>query len=323
MRFPISSAIVALALSGCVEPQAAGPSPRSAEMSSDDLEPATTQMTSGRSGADRDPAVSRDGQTLFYASTAHGELYDLYCKSVGANTTTRLTNGPGDKRFPRVSPTNARMIAYCSNERGSWDLCLMADYVDAPSKVVILSDPDSDNLHPSWSPDGKKIVYCSNHDRAAGDWVLKIKDLSTGKTTVLEDVDGLLPDWSPAGDRIVFQRMKRRDDWLSSIWTLDLENGAARNVTSIFASDDWAAINPAWSPDGKRVAFATVGKSRAKAGAMNEADDVWTVGADGLNATRLTTAPSSDWLPCWAADGRVYFVSDRSGSQRLWSIAGR
>src|SRR5258706_16097488 len=167
MRFLTSSALAALCLSGCVEP--ADARPRSAEMSSDDLEPATTQMTSGRSGVDRDPDVSRDGRTLYYASTAHGELFDLYAKSVGANTTTRLTNGPGDKRFPRVSPADPRRIAFCSNERGSWELCLVPDCVYAPWKVVILIDPGSDNLHPIWSPDGKKIVYCSHHNRAAGE----------------------------------------------------------------------------------------------------------------------------------------------------------
>jgi len=314
MKYLPAAILVALACSGCADP-----GPRT-EMLSDDLEPAVTQMTSGRSGGDRDPDVSRDGRLLFYASTTHGETSDLFVKSVGSNTTTRITAGAGDKRFPRVSPSNPRSIAFCSNERGSWELLLIPDYVDAPSKAVILSDPGTDNLHPSWSPDGKRIVYCSTHERAGGEWVLKIKDLATGKTQVLEDVDGLLPDWSPAGDRIVFQRMKRRDDWLSSVWTLDLENGAARNVTSIFSSDDWAAINPAWSPDGRRVAFATVGKSRARAGVWNEADDVWVVSADGLNPTRLTTAAAADWMPCFSSDGRVYFVSDRSGSSRIWSL---
>jgi TolB protein len=319
MRALPAAFLFALALGGCAGTRA--PGTRSPEMLSDDLEPAVTQVTSGRSGADRDPEISRDGRLLFYASTAHGESYDLYVKSVGSNTTTRLTPLTGDKRFPRVNPANPRMIAFCSNDRGSWELRLIEDYVDAPSKSVVLSDPGSDNLHPSWSPDGRKIVYCSTHDRAAGDWVLKIKDLATGKTHVLEDVDGLLPDWSPAGNRIVFQRMKRRDDWLSSIWTLDFENGAARNVTSIFSSDDWAAIHPAWSPDGRRVAFATVGKSRARAGVMNEADDLWIVSADGMNPTRITTSPAADAMPSWSPDGRIYFVSDRSGGHRIWSLA--
>jgi len=54
---------------------------------------------------------------------------------------------------------------------------------------------------------------------------------------------------------------------------------------------------------------------------MNEADDVWIVGADGLNPTRLTTSAAADWMPCWSIDGRVYFVSDRSSSHRIWSLS--
>src|SRR5437879_4322099 len=105
--------LVALACSGCVEP-------RPTQLLSDDLEPAVTQMTMGRSGGDQDPDVSRDGRLLFYASTSYGDAADLYCKAVGSNVSTRLTSGPGDKRFPRVSPTQPRSLAYCSNERGSW-----------------------------------------------------------------------------------------------------------------------------------------------------------------------------------------------------------
>src|SRR6185295_3499595 len=271
MRAVFAALLAACAISGCAEPP---------WLLSGDLEPAVTQATTGRSGADRDPETSRDGALLFYASTSHGETYDLYVKSVGSNTTTRLTSGAGDERFPRLSPVNPRMLVYCSNEGGSWALHLMQDYVDQPKKTVVLSEPGTDNLHPSWSPDGKRIVYCSTPSARSGDWVLKIKDLATGLTTVLEDVDGMLPDWAPEGNRIVFQRMKHRDDWLSSIWTLEFENGAARNVTSIFSSDDWAAINPAWSPDGRRIAFATVGKSRARKGMLAQADDLWVVGAD-------------------------------------------
>jgi TolB protein len=289
-------------------------------MLSGDLEPPVTQVTTGRSGVDRDPELSRDGRTMFYASTAHGQHFDLYMRAVGSNTATRLAPAGGDKRFPRISPVNPKMLAFCSNERGTWELCLIPDLVDAPTTVVVLSERGTDNLHPSWSPDGKRIVYCSTHEGVGGEWVLKVKDLESGKTHVLEDVDGLLPDWSPAGNKIVFQRMKRRDDWLSSIWTLDFENGAARNVTSIFSSDDFAAINPCWSPDGRRVAFATVGKSQASAGVMSKADDLWIVTAEGMNPTRMTTSAASDWMPAWSQDNRIYFVSDRTGGQRIWSL---
>lgn len=314
MKIRISTLILAL-LVGCVPPSS-GPQPA---LFSDDLEPAVTQETMGRAGADRDPEVSRDGKLLYYASSSHDTTFSLYVKVVGANTATRVTTLGGDQRFPRVSPVSPHRIVFCSNERGAWELVLVDDYVGSPSKSIVISEPGTENLHPSWSPDGKKIVYCSAHS-LNGDWSLRVRDLESGKTTVLEDLDGLLPEWAPSGNRIVFQRMKHRDDWLSSIWTFEFEGGEAKRLTSIFSSDDWAAINPTWSPDGRKIAFATVGKSHAKAGLLFEADDVWAVAADGMNPTRLTSAPSSDGMPRWATNGRIYFISNRTGAPRVWSL---
>jgi len=305
-----SALILAIAFGGCTPPDPT-------QLLSDDLEPALTQETLGRSGADRDPDLSRDGARLFYASTSHDRRYALYVKTVGGNTATKILSSAGDLRFPRINPVQPRRLAYCTNESGSWQLMVVDDYLAPEGKQSALSEPGTDNLHPSWSPDGKRLVYCSSK---GGEWSLRIRDLESGRTTVLEDLDGLLPEWSPAGDRIVFQRMKRRDDWIASIWTVEFEHHGARNLTSVFSNDDFAAINPTWSPDGRRIAFATVGKSRAKAGLMNEADDVWVVGADGMNPTRLTSSPASDGMPRWSGNGRITFVSDRSGSPRLWSL---
>lgn len=287
-----------------------------------------TQVTSGRGGEDKDPELSADGQLLFYASSSFGTRLDLYMKRIGSNTVTRLTGGEGDERFPKPNPTHPRMLAYCGNERGDWDIYIMEDYLENPSKAVAVSEPGTQDIHPSWSPDGLSLIYCSTEDFGSGTWVLKIRDLVTGKTQVLEDVDGLLPEWSPDGNRIVFQRMKHRDGWLSSIWSLDYDLGTAKNVTAIFASDEWAAINPSWSPDGRSVVFATVAKSAGRVAVMNEADDLWVVNADGSNAVRLTTAAEADWMPAWAPDasspaGRIYFVSKRSGTSRIWSLAPR
>ena len=62
--------MLAVAFVGCTEP--ARP-----HLLSDDLEPALTQETMGRSGADRDPDLSRDAAQLFYASTSHDRAYAL------------------------------------------------------------------------------------------------------------------------------------------------------------------------------------------------------------------------------------------------------
>ena len=278
-----------------------------------------TQVTSGRRGEDRDPEISRDGRTLCYASSSQGESMDLYMKTVGSNTSVRLTTFPGDKRFPKVHPLKPHLLAFCTNTRGSWEIALL-DIAGESGMVQFVSEPGMHGLHPSWSPDGTKMVYCATTDFGSGEWCLKILDLGTGKTRTFEDVDGLLPQWSPKGNTIAFQRMKHRDGWLGALWTAEFEAGSMRNLTTIFSSDDWAAVHPAWSADGRRLVLSTVGKSRARAGVLNEGDDIWVIEADGSHATRLTTHPASEGTPVWAGDGTVYFTSDRSGSPRIWSL---
>ena len=48
--------------------------------------------------------------------------------------------------------------------------------------------------------------------------------------------------------------------------------------------------------------------------------DVWTVDADGGNKHRLTDGNGTNLQPSWAADNRVYFVSNRGGNESIWSV---
>jgi TolB protein len=278
-----------------------------------------TEITAGRSGEDKDPEISPDGKTLFYVSSAFGERLDLFMKTLGTTTAVRLTNLPGDKRFPRVNRAAPRYLAFSTNARGSWEIALL-DLEGNPARVEFISENDGQCLHPSWSPDGRMLVYCSSSQASGNEWTLRIRDFGTGKTYALDDVDGLLPQWAPRSNRIVFQRMRHRDKWFSALWTLDFEGGSVRNLTTLFSSDESAAINPSWSPDGDCVVFATVGKSRSKSALLTEGDHLWTVRSDGTHPCQLTTRTSADFMPTWSTNGMIYFVSDRSGSNRIWSL---
>jgi TolB protein len=64
-------------------------------------------------------------------------------------------------------------------------------------------------------------------------------------------------------------------------------------------------IDPAWSPDGERIAFAS-----AREGSL----DVYVMNADGTGTTRLTSSPENDQRPTWSPDGkRIAFASDANG----------
>jgi Tol biopolymer transport system component len=69
---------------------------------------------------------------------------------------------------------------------------------------------------------------------------------------------------------------------------------------------------PDFSPDGGKVVF-----GGASSGSTNV--DVWVIGLDGANLTRLTTAVGPDRFPAWSPDGaKIVFQSSRTGIAQVW-----
>lgn len=273
------------------------------------------QHTYLEEGFDTDVTVSPDGKTLLFASTRHNEHPDIYLQRTDGLSVTQLTSDNADDAYPTFSP-DGKQIAFCSTRGGSWDIYLMD--VDGRNVVQLTNSPSQD-LHPSFSPDGRRLVYSSTGNRS-GQWELWTLDVMTGEKRMIGF--GLFPVWSPqkGRDTIAFQRARQRGSRWFSLWTLNLVDGEARNVTEVAASSSAAIVSPAWSPDGKRLAFSTiVNPSFTKEGRPRGQQDIWVINADGSNRQRITDGAALNLSPAWSADGRIYFISDRGGQECVWS----
>lgn len=97
-------------------------------------------------------------------------------------------------------------------------------------------------------------------------------------------------------------------DLLGSIWTMPAAGGSARRITDELMD----ARQPAWSPDGSRIAFQAY---------RTNTWNIWTVNADGTGLAQLTAGMFDDREPHWSPDGaKLAFSSDRSGNYDIWTL---
>ncbi len=272
------------------------------------------QITFAPVGADFDPTVSSDGRRLAFSSTRHNSTADIYLQRVGSRTVTQLTSDPANDVMPAFSPQGAR-LAFASDRAGSWDIYLVNA---SGGQAVQLTDDPAEELHPSWSPDGSEIAYC-RLGPTSGRWELWVVEVD--RPGVKRFVAyGLFPEWSPRGDKILFQRPRERGDRLFSVWTIDIVNGEGVRPTEIASSASAAIVNPTWSPDGARIAFAAIPNPTHRVGERPEGADLWITQVDGGGRANLTGGRYVNLMPAWGPGNQIFFISDRGGRDNIWSL---
>lgn len=285
------------------------------------------QHTFSEVGSDFDPDVDPAGTRLVFASTRHNRNSDIYIKAVDGVALTQLTSDPASDVQPVFSP-DGRRLAFASNRSGNWDIWVMD--LDGGAPMQVTNSP-ADELHPSWSPDGQRLAYCALPE-TGGTWELWISDVHNAATRRFVGF-GLFPKWSPSGDKLLFQRARERGGRLFSVWTIDLVNGEPRYPTELAFSATHALTLPTWSRDGQQIAFVSVPDPNLAGNAAADDDraattvvdanmtsDIWVTRADGRDQKCLTDGFGGNYAPVFAPDGRLFFVSSRTGRDSIWSL---
>lgn len=259
-------------------------------------------------GSDTDPSVDSTGQWMVFASTGHSERPDIFLKTVEGKTLTQLTSDPASDIQPAFAP-DGRNVAFASNRSGAWEIYVIS--INGKSLRQVTRG-GGQNMHPSWSPDGTRLAYCCQSARS-GQWELWLASLAAPDSRQFVGY-GLFPVWSPTEDIIAYQRARGRSDRIFGIWTIRLTNGEPSLPTVVASAADQAFVSPAFSADGKRLAFSTLSASPQGGSA-----DIYTVDLNGDNLQRLTQGLGQKFSPAWAR-GRIFFCCNRDGHDNVWSV---
>jgi Tol biopolymer transport system component len=253
------------------------------------------------------PAVSPDGKYVVVSERVPETSGDR------ASLVVWETNGANPKRIYHDEKT---VMGLDWSRDGQWIAFGAGTFFGGrarnPARIMIIK-PDGSGQKtlttglgnagfPSWSPDGKQIVYrfWTSEGSAGG---LRIVDVETGNVRTLTAAYDTLPVWSPKGDQIVFNRFAKDERFRYDefdIWTIHPDGTGLKRLTDSEGND----AHPSWSPDGNFILW-----SSSRFGWKDEASltinqpqpyaELFIMNADGSNQQPLTDNQYEDGTPAW------------------------
>lgn len=184
-----------------------------------------------------------------------------------------------------------------------------------PLELVRVTSGAGVERSPSWSPDGRSVAFVSDRDGHLGIWIRQVPG-ERAISVSLPGVDEAQPAWSPDGQRIAFVSARNRGGRLGiflgsrpieiyvfgqdgDLFVMPAFGGTARKL-----ADD--AYDPAWSPDGSRLAFRSVREGEWR---------LYTVVLETGEIARLDGVEPRALEPAWSPDGRwIAYVGGASAA---------
>jgi Tol biopolymer transport system component len=214
-------------------------------------------LTAGRRYSSFAPSYSPNGRRIvFVRSFKQSDLWTM--GSSGARKRQLTATAGIDETQPAWSP-DGEQIAFSvespTDQRGIWIVG-----ADGRGRRQLTSGADSD---PSWSPDGTVIAFERFSGKVTKQWwqIYVVPAAGGTATNLTEDlsVADVEPAWSPDGSRILFS--SDRGDATGGanqldLWSMTPQGTDVRRVTNTPARDEH---DPAWSPDGRWIAYSGVG----------------------------------------------------------------
>jgi dipeptidyl aminopeptidase/acylaminoacyl peptidase len=251
------------------------------------------------------PELSPDGQWVAYAVRTRMLKEDkneqrLWMVSTRGGDSIPLTAEGVSSSHPRWSP-DGKYLAFLSARNGGKNQVWLLDRRGGEAQKLTEVAQGINDFE--WSPDSTRLVLILQDPKPEDAEAAKDKD---------KDKPAAKPKTPPplVIDRLQFKQdtvgyLDRRRDHL---YVFDVSSKKTTQLTS----GDFDDTEPAWSPDGKSLAFTS---NRSSEPDRNYNSDIWVVAADnsdkGAHLTQVTTNSGSDRAPAWSPDGKwIAYVTE-------------
>jgi dipeptidyl aminopeptidase/acylaminoacyl peptidase len=258
------------------------------------------------------PEVSPDGQWIAYAVRTRMLKEDkneqrIWMISTHGREPIAMTAEGVSSSHPRWSP-DSKYLALLSARNGGKNQVWLLNRLGG--EAVRLTDIPQGVDDFEWSPDSTRLVLILRDP--------KPEDLEAAKD---KDKPAPAKPKTPPPyviDRLQFKRdtvgyLDRRRDHL---YVFDVAKKTSTQITS----GDFDDSDPAWSPDGKQLAF-TSNRSQPDPDATRDSN-IWVAAADntdkGAHLTQITTNPGGDSQPTWSPDGKWIAYVTQTDVHLFW-----
>src|SRR5262245_21128345 len=234
-----------------------------------------------------DPQVSPDGRRIVFVVTTLSEERDEYLSNIwivdaAGGAPRRFPAGPRRDVDPRWSPDGAR-LAFLSERAPKDKLQLYVMPADGgePTKLTALEHGVSSA---AWSPDGSRLAFVS----PVGGQREPDSEEEMRKSRPARVITSVKYRFN--GEGFIYDRRPH-------VFVVAIDGSVPVQITD----GDFVDADPAWSPDGDSIVFASARHAERD---DDDASDLWRVAAKGGTPQRLTATIGPVMLPAFSPDGR-------------------